>query len=163
MGTSAPRARADELALSRDAFGRLLFAPTAAGAAVVVTPVRAFPLGAPGECLALVGPHGEELAWIDRLDEQPERARSLIEEELAGREFMPEIRAILSVSGYSTPSTWLVETDRGRTELVLRGEEYIRRLSAGALLVTDLYGIQFLVRNLATLDRQSRQILDRFL
>jgi hypothetical protein len=67
------------------------------------------------------------------------------------------------VSSFSSPSTWDVETDRGETQIVLRGEEYIRRLGAGALLITDLVGIQFLVPNLQSLDRRSRQLLDRFL
>ena len=35
---------------------------------------------------------------------------------------MPEIRKILGVSTYATPSTWTVQTDRGQTDLVLRGE-----------------------------------------
>ena len=95
--------------------------------------------------------------------DRPESVRTLIAEELAAREFMPEIVSILSVSGFGTPSTWDIETDRGATHLTLRGEEYIRRLSGGGLLITDRFGIQFLIPNLNALDRQSRQLLDRFL
>ncbi|NBS97116.1 MAG: DUF1854 domain-containing protein, partial [Betaproteobacteria bacterium] len=89
--------------------------------------------------------------------------RRLVSEELASREFMPEILRIVAVSGYVTPSTWEIETNRGPTQLTLRGEEYIRRLSGGGLLITDRLGIQFLIPNLQALDRQSRQHLDRFL
>jgi hypothetical protein len=87
----------------------------------------------------------------------------LIADELAAREFMPEIVSILSVSGFGPPSTWDIETSRGATRLTLRGEEYIRRLAGGGLLITDRFGIQFLIPNLNALDRQSRQLLDRFL
>jgi len=45
----------------------------------------------------------------------------------------------------------------------LRGEEYIRRLAGGGLLITDRFGIQFLIPDLKALDRPSRQFLDRFL
>ena len=152
-----------EFSLARDAFGRLVMTSAVGEACVGVIPVRAFPITAPDEGVALVGPHGEELAWIDHLDTQPESVRRLVSEELASREFMPEILRIVAVSGYVTPSTWEIETNRGPTQLTLRGEEYIRRLSGGGLLITDRLGIQFLIPNLQALDRQSRQHLDRFL
>ena len=152
-----------EFSLARDAFGRLVLTSAGGEACVGVMPVRAFPITAPDEGVALVGPQGEELAWIDHLDTQPESVRRLVSEELANREFMPEILRIASVSGYVTPSTWEIETNRGATQMTLRGEEYIRRLSGGGLLITDRLGIQFLIPNLQALDRQSRQHLDRFL
>jgi hypothetical protein len=155
--------QAPEFSLVRDAFGRLVMTSIDGQVCVGVLPVRAFPITAPDEALALVGPHGEELAWIDHLDRQPEAVRRLIAEELAAREFMPEIIRILAVSGFGTPSTWEIETDRGATRLTLRGEEYIRRLAGGGLLITDRFGIQFLIPDLKALDRQSRQFLDRFL
>jgi hypothetical protein len=79
------------------------------------------------------------------------------------REFMPQILKLYGVSGFLTPSTWDIETDRGRTNLLLKGEEDIRRLSASVLLVTDGHGVQFLIRDLAQMDRYSRKLLDRFL
>jgi hypothetical protein len=106
---------------------------------------------------------GRELVWIPRLDELPATVRALIEAELAGREFMPEIRKIVAVSTYATPSIWTVQTDRGRTDLVLRGEEDIRRLAGNTLLISDSHGIHYLIRDLLALDKPSRKILDRFL
>lgn len=155
--------QAAEFSLARDSYGRLVMTSAIGEVCVGVLPVRSFPITAPNEALALVGPHGEELAWIDQLDAQPETVRTLIAEELAARDFMPEIVRILSVSGYGTPSTWDIETNRGATRLTLRGEEYIRRLGAGGLLITDRFGIQFLIPDLKALDRPSRQFLDRFL
>jgi len=149
--------------LTRDAFGRLVMTSMIGEVFVGVLAVRAFPITAPHEGLALVGPHGEELAWIDQLDTQPDSVRTLIAEELAAREFMPEIVCILSVSGFGTPSTWDIETNRGATRLTLRGEEYIRRLAGNGLLITDRFGIQYLIPDLKALDRQSRRFLDRFL
>lgn len=126
-------------------------------------PVRAFPIGAPDEGIALVDPHGHELAWIDRLDELPTDLRLLVESELASREFMPVIERIVDVSSFATPSTWTVLTNRGETKLILKGEEDIRRLVPPALLVADSNGIQFLIRDRQALDAHSRKILDRFL
>jgi hypothetical protein len=149
--------------LARNPLGRLVL--TTAGGQTVedVVPVRAFPIAAPQAGIALVSPDGHEVAWVDHLDQLSPALRGLIEEELASREFVPEIRRIHSVSSFATPSTWQVETDRGATELVLKGEEDIRRLSQTMLMIADANGIQFLVRDLQTLDRGSRKLLDRFL
>jgi hypothetical protein len=67
------------------------------------------------------------------------------------------------VSSLATPSTWEVETDRGDTVFVLKGEEDIRRLGRSGLLIADRHGIQFLVRDVNVLDHASRRLLDRFL
>ena len=76
---------------------------------------------------------------------------------------MPEIERIASVSSFACPSTWQVVTNRGRPNWSSKGEEDIRRLSQTRLLIADANGIQFLVRDLSTLDRHSRKLLDRFL
>jgi hypothetical protein len=101
---------------------------------------------------------------VDLLSDLPASYQSLIEDELAHREFMPELHRIVSVSSFSTPSTWTVETDRGRTAFVLRGDEDIRRIGTGhSLLVADAHGIHYLVPDQKALDAHSKRILDRFL
>lgn len=99
---------------------------------VGVTPVRAFPLSAPDQGLSSVGPDGREVAWIDRLGELDAATRTLIEEALRLRDFAPTVTRPVDVSSFSTPSTWTVETDRGPTRFVLKGEEDIRRLGGKA-------------------------------
>jgi hypothetical protein len=153
-----------DFSLHRTPLGRLVFQAPGAEPVPGVTPVRAFPIAAPDEGVSLVGPEGRELAWVPRLSALAEPARSLIEEELRSREFVPEIRRVLSVSTFSTPSQWQVETDRGPTSLVLKVEEDIRRLpERGRLLITSSHGITFQVPDLAALDRHSRRLLERFL
>ncbi len=148
--------------LARDAFGRLILIRTGQPDAPV-TPVRGFPITKPDEGIALVGAQGQEHVWIDRLDALPADPRRLIDEELAQREFRPEILRIHHASTWATPSQWDVDTDRGPTRLTLKAEEDIRRLSAGSLLIADAHGVQFLVRDMAALDKASRRILDHFL
>lgn len=130
-----------------------------------VVPVRAFPIEAPTEGISLVSAEGRELIWIEQLDTLPANERQLIDEELAVREFMPEIRRLRQVSTFSTPSVWDVETDRGPTQLVLKGEEDIRILPGDTtdLLINSGHGIVFRLRNLQGLDRHSRKLLERFL
>jgi hypothetical protein len=153
-----------EFHLKRNSFGRLVFS-SADGTDVHegVVPVRAFPIAAPDQGIALVSTDGRELAWIDRLTDLPGVTRALIEEELTSREFLPEIRRIVHVSTFASPSTWDVETDRGAATLVLKGEEDIRRVTHSTLLIADAHGVQYLVRDIEGLDRGSRKLLDRFL
>jgi hypothetical protein len=149
--------------LRRDAFGKLVLTDASGEEFVGVTPVRSFPVQAPSRGISLVREGGKEVAWIDDLEQVPSEVRALVTEELDGREFMPEILAIRSVSSFATPSTWTVKTDRGDTEFVLKGEEDIRRLGAYSLLVADSHGIHFLIRDMFAIDKGSRKILDRFL
>jgi len=149
--------------LRRNAFGRLEFVGSDGELRVGVVPVRAFPISAAEDGVALVDPYGHELAWIDQLGDLPDELRTLVEAELAQREFMPVITRIVGVASFATPSTWQVETDRGPASFVLKGEEDIRRLTPPALLIADSHGIHFLIRDRSALDQHSRRILDRFL
>jgi hypothetical protein len=149
--------------LSHNAFGRLVLTTAAGEQHEGVVAVRAFPIEAPDEGISLVSAEGHELAWIDELGTADPSIRQIIIDELAKREFMPIVQRLRAVSTFATPSTWSVDTDRGATELVLRGEEDIRRIGSGKLLISDSHGIQYLIPDLAALDRHSRRLLDRFL
>ncbi|MBA4343584.1 MAG: DUF1854 domain-containing protein [Methylibium sp.] len=151
------------LQLSRNAFGRLVLVDPQGVEHVGVSPVRAHPISAPDEGISLVGTDGHELAWIERLSALPAAERKLLEAEFASREFMPTVKAILSVSTFSTPSQWTVATDRGETQFILRTEEDIRRLDQGRLLISSSHGIQFQLPDRFALDRQSKKLLERFL
>lgn len=130
---------------------------------VDVVAIRAFPVAAPDEAISIVDDHGHELVWIAQLADLSEALRNKVRQALTEREFMPLIQKLHGVSSFATPSTWDIETDRGPTQLVLKGEEDIRRLSASVLLVTDTQGVQYLIRDLHLMNRHSRKLLDRFL
>jgi hypothetical protein len=149
--------------LSRDSFGKLNLIDANGVLHENVSPVRAFPIQAPEEGLSLVNTDGKEVAWLDRISDLSPQVADIVREELAGREFMPEIKRIVDVGSYACPSTWTVDTDRGETSFVLRGEEDIRRIGSLSLLVSDSHGIHFLIRDQFTLDKHSKKILDRFL
>ena len=150
--------------LHRTPFGKLVLTDAAGTAHTPVLPVRAFPIQAPEDGVSLLSSDGHELAWIERLSDLPLTHQSLVREELARREFMPTLQRIVGVSSFSTPCTWTVETDRGRCEFVLRGDEDIRRIGANnGLLIADAHAIHYFVPDSLALDAHSRRILDRFL
>ena len=155
---------AQPFGLERNPFGKLILTNALGERFEAVVPVRAFPIQSPEDGISMVNTDGEEVAWIDALADVPEPAQGLIRETLATREFMPVIESIDAVTSFSTPCTWTVQTDRGTTAFVLRGDEDIRRIgTAGSLLIADVHGIQYLVRDQYALNAVSKKILDRFL
>ena len=152
-----------DFSLTRNAAGRLVLTTADKQVHEGVTPVRAFPLSGPDDGLSLVGPDGHELAWFEQLSALPGDMRSLLEQDLALRDFAPRIQRLGGVSSFATPSTWDVDTDRGPARLLLKAEEDIRRLPGGGLLITDGHGLHFRIDDLGTLDKASRRMLDRFL
>jgi hypothetical protein len=146
-----------------DSFGRLVLTDAQGQRHEGVTPVRAFPIAAPDEGLSLINFEGHEVGWVERIADLPPAIREVIETDLRSRDAGDFRHEIAAVSSFACPSTWQVETDRGQAELLLKGEEDIRRLSQTRLLIADANGIQFLVRDLSTLDKHSRKLLDRFL
>ncbi|MEQ1600892.1 MAG: DUF1854 domain-containing protein [Methylophilaceae bacterium] len=149
--------------ITRNAAGRLVLTRASGEAFDNIVPARAFPVSAPTQGLSLFGEDGHELQWINNLDELPAASRALIEMELAQREFMPEIIRVNQVSSYATPSVWQVATNRGATELLLKAEDHIRRLTHTTLIITDGHGVSFLIRDIDSMDGHSRKLLDRFL
>lgn len=149
--------------LHLDAFGKLVLTDLSGDTHLGVMPVRAHPISAPDEGLSLVGSHGHELAWIERLSDLPEAPRRLLEAELAQREFHPTLLRLVSVNTFATPSTWCIETDCGAVEFVLKTEEDIRRLDEGRLLITSSHGVQLQVPDRWALDKASKRLLERFL
>ena len=149
--------------LSRSLAGKLVLTTATGETHEGVVPVRAFPVGAPEFFVAMMSSEGKEIVWIDDLHKLPDESRQSILDEIASRELIPEIFSILSVSTFSTPSDWVVMTDKGRTTFTLKGEEDIRRLATWTLLITDSHGLRFYLKDIQALDKNSRKILDRFL
>jgi len=152
--------------LRQDAFGNLDLVWSDGQVVERVTPVRAFPFSDLAYGLSLVDAEGHEALWLDSVNALNDADRALVDEVLAVREFMPVITRIDSVSSFNTPSTWEVQTGQGRTQLVLKGEEHIRRINGmggNTLLISDNHGIQFLIKDVSQLDKHSRRLLDRFL
>jgi acyl-CoA synthetase (NDP forming) len=106
---------------------------------------------------------GHELAWFDRLDQVTQRLQEQLRAAIAEREFLPEIQRLKAVSSLVTPSVWTVDTDRGEARFMLKGEEDIRRLTGKTLIVSDVDGVQYLIRDPLALDKHSRKLLDRFM
>lgn len=149
--------------LQRDAFGCWVLVLADGTRQSPITALRAYPVSAPHQGVALMDADGHELLWVPDLSALPPDLQTTLREALDEREFLPQILRLDTVSSWVTPSTWSVQTDRGATQFMLKGEEDIRRLTGTVLLINDANGVQYLIRDLAAMDKHSRKLLDRFL
>jgi hypothetical protein len=160
--TQAEHAPRVPFALQRDAFGVWVLHLSDGSVHEQVVVVRAFPVSNPHAGFSVLNRQGHELVWVDDIHTAPEAEREALLQAVAEREFMPEIERLDKVSGFIAPCTWHVQTNRGPTQFLLKGEEDIRRMSGQTWLVADGHGVQYLIRDLSRLDRHSRKLLDRF-
>ena len=155
--------KSDGIVLAHDAFGRLVLVDADGVRHESVEPVRGFPISDPDRWISICDAQGRELAYVEDLSALPAETRSVLERDLARREFVPLIRRILSVPADTEPTQWEVETDRGATRFMLNTGDDVRRLSADRALVIDSQGVRYLVDDLSQLDATSRRILERYL
>lgn len=146
--------------LERHAHGRLAFVSAAGTRHENVDVLRAFPVSAARGPVAIVDAEGGELAWIESLAEVAEPLRSLVERELAEREFLPVIQRIEAVSE-GEPAEWTVATDRGPHRFKVGHVDDVVRQPDGMAFVTDTHGIRYLVPDIDALDGTSRRLFEK--
>jgi hypothetical protein len=122
--------------------------------------LRAFPVTAPHGPVAIVSADGDELAWLDSLEEVPEPLRTSIVDELATREFLPLIERIVAISD-DDPPAWSVVTDRGQRSFILATIDDIDRLPDGSAFVVDATGVRYRIADIAALDPTSLRLLEK--
>ena len=122
--------------------------------------LRAFPVTAAAGPVAIIAADGGELAWVESLADQPAELRTLLERELAQREFLPVIERIEAVSD-SEPSEWSVITDRGRHRFKVSHVDDIARQADGGVFITDTFGMRYRIPRESSLDATSRRLLDK--
>ena len=160
-GGEVTRAAAEEgWILERHAHGRLAFVTAAGRRHDAVDVLRAFPVSAPQGPVAVVAGDGAELAWIPALASVAPALRSMLEAELAEREFLPVIERIDAVSD-GEPAEWSVSTDRGPARFKVAGVDDIARDESGAAFVTDTFGVRYRIVDVAAFDARSRRLFEK--
>jgi hypothetical protein len=151
------------LRLAYDSLGRLVLTDPDGQTHIGVAPIRSFPFSAPSEWISFCDDEGHEIFSLADMQQLTAETRTLLEADLARREFIPVIRRIHSVSSGAEPTDWHVATDRGETRFQLTGEDHIRRMGAKLVIVVDCHGVRYQIPDLGALDHASRRILRRYL
>ncbi len=159
---SVPRIEANRLFLEHDGDGNLWARDRPGGARLRVVPRRCFPLTHPEGFVCLADEHGQDRASIEDLGVLAADSRQALLSALAQSEFLPRVTRIERVVHEATWSEWHVVTDRGARTFVVEQEDHIRRLDDGRHVITDSFGMRFLVPTPEQLDAPSRRWLGRY-
>jgi hypothetical protein len=157
---SRPLAPAPGWRLVRRPHGHVDFVDDAGKVFTDVDVLRAFPVTAPQGPVAIVSADGDELAWLDSLEELSEALQSSLVAELATREFLPLIERIEAISD-EDPQVWSVVTDRGQRRFTLASIDDIDRLPDGSAFVVDATGVRYRIAAVAALDPTSLRLLEK--
>lgn len=128
---------------------------------VSVKPVWASPLSHPNRYLSLLNGKGEEIVMVPELDSLPKASQESVRLELERRYLTATVVSILSAKGEFGATYWHVETDRGVRDFVTQSlQENAQWLSPTHLMLIDVDGNRFELRDVSALDERSRQLIE---
>jgi hypothetical protein len=159
-----PESRVDKPVwnLYRRADGRLVLCHENGTGETTETPVQVaccFPWTHPHEFISLRDDKGREQKLIENLQQLDAPIRALIEDELAGRNFMPRITGIEAITDEIELFHWRVVTAAGPRSFLTRRSDHPRKLANGDVLIKDVSNDLYLIPNPKGLDAKSLKLL----
>lgn len=125
--------------------------------ALQVEVLRAMPLSHEEKFVVLRDGGGRELGVLETMEGLAPASSELMRQALLDRYFLPRIVKIYELKEKFGSSTWDVETDRGRIKIHTKAlHESISELEPGRFLLRDHEDNRFEIRNLNTLDEESK-------
>ena len=128
----------------------------------VVHVQRCFPWSEPGCFISLRDEEGEEFALVPDPAALDCAGRAVLEAALAEAGFIFDLAAVLEIDEEVELRNWRVHTDQGPRRFQTRLDDWPRTLPDGGLLIRDVTGDFYRVRDVARLDRTSRALLWAF-
>ncbi len=128
----------------------------------VETPARVcpcFPWSQPSQYVSLRDYDDEEIGFVPDLAELDPASRRALEQGLAEAGFVLEITGVESVEEEVEIRSWKVRTRQGARSFQTRRDDWPRRLPDGGVLIRDVAGDLYFVRDPEALDRNSRDLL----
>jgi len=126
--------------------------------------VRAFPLSQPNGFLSVRDSANKEAGLIVNPAELSLENRKLVEEHLERRYLVPAVQRIVSAQERFGTVDWTIETDRGVCRFTTRNlRENVQRPAPGRIILNDVDGNRYDIRNLENLNLESQELLFRHL
>jgi hypothetical protein len=150
------------LRLCLDASGRVRLIIDGNRCYLDVKAVRAFPLSAPDSYLGLLDAAGNDrvIGLIERPEELDESSRQILEQAVTRHYFLPNIVKVHSMREEFGAIYFDVQTDRGRRQFIAKGlRDAIEDLGDGEMLLPDVDGNRYHIRDWQRLDARSRRFL----
>lgn len=125
---------------------------------------RMFPFDSPNEFISVLDKDGKEYGVIRSVSEFLGEDAEIINEFLARKYLCPEITKILSLKERLGYSYWEVETDKDRMNFSMHDTyRNIARVSDTRLVLTDVDGNRFSIKDTLALDRTSFRKIELYL
>jgi hypothetical protein len=126
--------------------------------------VRAFPLSDRNRFYSVRDSGDNEIGLILNPTDLSAENQNLIDEDLQRRYFVPSLKRILSAKERFGTVEWTVETDRGLCHFTTQNlRENVQRPAPARIILNDVDGNRYDIRNLDELNRDSQELLFRHL
>ncbi len=122
-----------------------------------------FPWTTPSRYLALVNSDGKELKFIDKLDELDEPSQKAVQQALYEAGFCFEVVKIDKIEEEFELRRWWVQTKQGPRQFQTKLMDWPRILPNGEMLIQDLYGDLFHIKDLKNSNLDKRGLLTAFI
>lgn len=127
-----------------------------------VSVLRAFPLSEPDRFLSVRDEANNEIGLILNPADLGVENRKLVEEELERRYLVPAVTRIVAAKERFGTVDWTVETDRGVCRFTTRNlRENVQRPAPGRIILNDVDGNRYDIRNVDDLSLESQELLFR--
>ncbi len=127
-----------------------------------VTVLRAFPLSDPHRFFSVRDGENREVGLIVNPKELDVETRRLVDEEMERRYLTPVVTRIVSAKERFGTVDWTMETDRGLRRFTTRNlHENIQRPSPARIILNDVDGNRYDIRNIDDLNSASQELLFR--
>lgn len=127
-----------------------------------VSVLRAFPLSEPRRFLSVRDSENKEIGLILNPAELDVENRRLVDEEVERRYLVPSVTHIVGAKERFGTVDWTVETNRGLCRFTTRNlRENVQRPSPGRIILNDVDGNRYDIRNLDDLSLASQELLFR--
>lgn len=123
---------------------------------------RCFPWSEPGSYLSLRDENNEELAFVMTLEELDADSRAALEGALVEAGFVLEVTRIADVDEEVEIRTWSVETRQGARSFQTRLDDWPTEVPGGGIVIRDVAGDLYHVRDPESMDEKSRRWLWAF-
>jgi Domain of unknown function (DUF1854) len=148
------------LKFALDQRGRLMAENDRGDRFMGLTPLRLFPMTDPDNWITIFDEVGKELCCVPSIAALDPKSATALRTALSDSEFIPTIQRVVKISGNDPPCRWLVETDRGTTEFIIKDEKDLRRLSEWKVLIVDARGIRYSVPDVRKLNAYGRRAVE---
>lgn len=126
--------------------------------------LRAFPMSDRNHFFSVRDGGDKEIGLIANPTELSAQDQNLVDEDLQRRYFIPSLKRIISAKERFGTVDWTVETDRGICHFTTQNlRENVQRPTPGRIILNDVDGNRYDIRNLDELSRESQELLFRHL